>query len=210
MESMNIRILLIAFVITLAASGLAFGQDSVALSVAPSALLTLETRGIETGGIAEGQELKIEGIVINQNEQSFTVREAQGSETVVVVTKKTVIRTKRKGWFYGPRPSSADEIHCGLTLKIEGRGNSDGQLVAKKITIEEPDPKTVNAAESRAQLFVEPANSTQAPAEMRLDQENTAPPLWTIPTVQHCGKCSSHSCGESCPAHGCACQGGCN
>ena len=181
MESKNIKVLLIAIVITLAGSGLALGQDSVALSVAPSAL-----RALETGGIAEGQELKIEGIVINQNDQSFTIRDAKGSETVVIVTKKTVIKKKRKGWFYGPRTSSADDIRCGLSLKVEGRGNSDGQLVAKNITIEEPDPKTAG---------------------------NNQPP-WTIQTVEHCGKCSS-SCGEDCAAssyraRGCPGQSGCD
>jgi len=205
MESKNIQVLLIAIVITLAASGLALGQDSVALSVAPSAL-----RALETGGIAEGQELKIEGIVINQNDQSFTIRDAQGSETVVVVTNQTVIKKKRRGWFYGPRTSSADDIRCGLSLKVEGRGNSDGQLVAKDITIEEPDPKTGKASESRIRFFEEPANSTQVLAETRLDQaqENTAP-LWTIRTSQHCDKCS-HVCGERCAANGCPGQGGCN
>ena len=144
MESKNIKVLLIAIVITLAGSGLALGQDSVALSVAPSAL-----RALEMGGIAEGQELKIEGIVINQNNQSFTVRDAKGSETVVIVTKKTVIKKKRKGWFYGPRTSSADDIRCGLRLKIEGHGNSDGQLVAKNISIDEPDLKTAENNQTR-------------------------------------------------------------
>jgi len=144
MESKNIKVLLIAIVITLGGSGLALGQDSVALSVAPSAL-----RALEMGGIAEGQELKIEGIVINQNNQSFTVRDAKGSETVVIVTKKTVIKKKRKGWFYGPRTSSADDIRCGLRLKIEGHGNSDGQLVAKNISIDEPDLKTAENNQTR-------------------------------------------------------------
>src|SRR5215813_3921403 len=112
MESKNIKVLLIAFVITLGASSLAFGQDSVGISVEPSALRALETRGIESGAIAEGQELKIKGIVINHNDQSFTVRDARGTETIVVVTEKTLIQKKRKRWFYGPKPSSADAIRC--------------------------------------------------------------------------------------------------
>ena len=206
MERKNTRFFLIAFVITVAASGLALGQESVALSVAPTALRALETGGIATGGIAEGQKLKIEGIVIIQNADSFTVRDAQGSEMVIVVTKKTAIHKKRKGWFYGPRVAGADEIRCGLSLKVEGEGNSEGQLVAKSITIEEPDPKTVNAAESLKQFPVEPASSTQALA----DQDNMAPILWTIRTVQHCDKCNSHSCGESCRANGCSGPNGCN
>ena len=189
MESKNIRVLLIAIVITLAASGLGLGQDSVALSVEPSAL-----RALEMGGIPEGQELKIEGIVINQNEQSFTVRDAHGSETVVLVTNQTVIKKKRRGWIYVPRTAGADEIRCGLRLKVKGRGNSDGQLVAKNITMY-PDPKPTKQSD-RIDFFEEQANSTQVLAETRLDQaQETAPLLWTIQTNQHCGK-RSHVCGE--------------
>jgi Domain of unknown function (DUF5666) len=141
MECKNTELLLIAFVITLAVSGLALGQDSVALSVAPSAL-----HALETGGIAERQKVKVEGIVINRNDQSFTVRDAKGTETVVVVTDKTVIKKERKGWFHRDKSSSADDIRCGLRLKVEGQRNSDGQLVAKNITIDEPDSHTSLAA----------------------------------------------------------------
>lgn len=200
MESKNVKVLLIAIVITLAGSGLALGQDSVALSVAPSAL-----RALERGGIAEGQKLKIEGIVINQNDESFTVRDAQGSETVVVVTNQTVIKKKRRGWIYVPTTAGADEIRCGLRLKVKGRGNSDGQLVAKNITMY-PDPEPTKESE-RIDFFEEQANSTQVPAEVRLNQaQENARLLWTIPTSQHCDKCS----GERCAANGCPGQGGCN
>ena len=208
--SKNIKFLLIAIVITLAASDLALGQDSVALSVSPSALRALETRGIESGAIAEGQKSKIEGIVIDQNNQSFTVREAQGSKTVFLVTNKTLIQKKRNGWFYGPRKSSADDIRVGLTLKVEGRGNSDSQLVAKKITIQEPDAKTAKSLQARVRFFEERADSTQAAAEVRLDEvQETVPGIWTIPTRQHCGKCS-HVCSQGCAVNSCPVQGVCN
>jgi outer membrane protein OmpA-like peptidoglycan-associated protein len=165
MESKNRKVLLIAFVITLALSGAVMGQESVALSVAPSALRALESEGIDSGGIAEGQKLTVEGIVINRNEESFTVRDAKGTETVVVVTEKTEIKKERKGWFHRDRPSSADEIRRGLRLKVEGRGNSDGQLVAKNITFDEQDLKTAEALESRVDPVEKLANSTQALAE---------------------------------------------
>ena len=137
MERKNTKLLLIAFVIILAVSGLALGQDSVALSVDPSTL-----HALETGGIAEGKKLKVEGVVIMRNDQLFTVRDAKGTETVVVVTDKTVIKKERKGWFHRDKSFSADDIRCGLRLKVEGQGNSDGQLVAKNIMIDEPDLKT--------------------------------------------------------------------
>jgi len=120
------------------------GQDSVALSVEPGAL-----HALETGGIAEGQKVKVEGIVINRNDQSFTVRDEKGTETVVVVTDKTLIKKERKGWFHRGESSSADDIDCGLRLKIEGQGNRDGQLVAKKISIDEPYLKTAKNNQAR-------------------------------------------------------------
>ena len=130
----NTKFLLLAFVITLAVSGLTLGQDSVALSVAPSDL-----HALETGGIAEGQNVKVEGIVIDRKDQSFTFCDTKGTEMVVVVTDKTVIKKGRRGWFHRDKSSSADDIRCGFRLKVEGQGNSDGQLVAKNVTIDEPD-----------------------------------------------------------------------
>ena len=208
MQRKNTKVLLVAIVITLAASGLALGQESVALSVAPSALRALETRGLETGGIADGQQLKIEGIVISQDAQSFTIRDAKGSETVVVLSNKTVIKKKRRGWIYVPRTTGADEIRCGLRLKVKGRGNSDGQLVAKDITLY-PGPEPTKQSE-RFDFFEEQTNSTQVPAEARLNQaQDTAPVIWSIPTAQHCGKCS-HGCGDRCTTNSCTGQGGCH
>ena len=130
MESKKIRILLIAFVIILAASGLALGQESVAISVSPSDLAALET-----GGLADGQKVIVEGIVMSRNDESFTVRDAKGTETVVVMTGKTVVTIERSG-IQSDRSSTGDNIRCGVRLKVEGRPDSDGQLVAKNITIE--------------------------------------------------------------------------
>ena len=160
MKSKETKVLLLACAMTLVLSGAVLGQESVALSVAPSAL-----RALEIGGIAEGQQVKIEGIVINRNEESFTVRDSKGTETIVVVTDKTEIKTERKGWFHRDRPSSANEIRRGLRLKVEGRGNSDGQLVAKNITFDEQDLRTVEALESRVNPLENQAKSTQALAE---------------------------------------------
>ena len=160
MKSKHTRILLVTCAITLALCGVALGQESVSLSVSPSAL-----RAIETGGIAEGQQLKVEGIVINRSDESFTVRDAAGTETVVVVTDKTKVKKERKGLFHPDSASSASEIRRGLRLKAEGRGNSDGQLVAKKITFDEQDLKTAEALESRVDPVENLANSTQALAE---------------------------------------------
>src|SRR6185295_1807877 len=160
MKNKNMKSLLATCVITLAFSTIVLGQDSVALSVAPSTL-----RALENGGIAEGQRLKIEGIVINRNDESFTVRDAGGTETVVVVTDETKVKRERKGLFHRDRAATANEILRGLRLRIEGRGDSDGQLVARNITFDEQDLKTAEALELRVEPVENLAKSTQALAE---------------------------------------------
>jgi outer membrane protein OmpA-like peptidoglycan-associated protein len=160
MKSKETRILLVACAITIALSGAVLGQESVSLSVSASAL-----RALETGGIPEGQQLKMEGIVVSRNNESFTVRDAKATETVVVVTDKTQIKKERKGLFHRDRASSVDDIRRGLRLKVEGRGNSDGQLVAKNITFDEQDLKVAEALESRVDPVESLANSTQTLAE---------------------------------------------
>ena len=160
MKNKNMKILLATCVITLAFSSIVLGQDSVVLSVAPST-----PQALENGGIAEGQQLKIEGIVVNRNDESFTVRDAKGTETVVVVTDRTKVKRGRKGLFHPDRAATANEILRGLRLNIEGRGNSDGQLVARNITFDEQDLKTAEALESRVEPVENLANSTQALAE---------------------------------------------
>ena len=144
----------------LAFSTVVLGQDSVALTVEP---ITVGEFAINA--IADGQKLKIEGIVVSGNDTSFTVRDAKGTETAIVVTDKTKIKKERKGLFHRDRASSANEIRRGLRLKVEGRGNIDGQLVAKKIAFDEQDLRTAEALAARVDPVETLANSTQAMTE---------------------------------------------
>ena len=160
MKTKNKQILLVALAITLACSGLVFGQDSVSLTVAPSA-----APAPETVGIAEGKKVKVEGIVINRNGDTFTIRDSRGAETTVVITDKTKIRLVRKGLFRADRSSNATEILRGLRLEAEGRTNGDGQVAAKQIRFDEEDLRTAQALESRVDPVENLAKSTQTLAE---------------------------------------------
>lgn len=160
MKSKNTRIRFVALAIALTCCGVVLGQDSVTLSVAPSAL-----HALDNGGIAEGTKVKVEGIVINRNADTFTIRDSNGKETAIVVTDRTKIREVRQGLFRADRTSNANEIRRGLRLEAEGRGNSDGQLVARNIRFDEQDLRTAQALESRVDPVETLANSTQALAE---------------------------------------------
>src|SRR5437773_8283425 len=160
MKSKNKQILLVALAITLACSGLVLGQDSAALTVGPSVSKAPDTV------IAKGKKAKATGIVINRNDDTFTIRDSRGEETTVVITDKTKIRLVRKGFFRADRSSNATEILRGLRLKAEGGTDSDGQIVAKHIRFDEDDLRTAQALESRVDPVENQANSTQALAEI--------------------------------------------
>ncbi|MCM3905507.1 MAG: OmpA family protein [Pyrinomonadaceae bacterium] len=160
MKSRNTRILSVALSIALTSCAVALGQDSVTLTVEPSV-----SKAPDTTVIARGKKTKATGIVINRDGDTFTIRDARGQETTVVITDKTKIRLVRKGLFRADRSSNATEILRGLRLEAEGGTNSDGQIVAKHIRFDEEDLRTAQALESRVDPVETLANSTQALAE---------------------------------------------
>jgi len=159
MKSKNTQIRLVALAITLACSGLVLAQDSAILTVEPSGSKAPNTV------IAYGAKTKATGIVTNRNGDTFTIRDARGTETTVVTTDKTKFRLVRKGFFRADRPSNATEILRGLRLEAEGRTNSDGQIVAQHIRFDEDDLRTAQALESRVDPVENLAKSTQTLAE---------------------------------------------
>ena len=99
--------------------------------------------------IGAGQPYSIEGIVIRRADGEFTVRAKDRSETVVVVTGKTEIKTVRKGLFRRNRVSTASEIVRGLRLSVEGKNNAEGKLVARIVRFGEQDFRNAQSMESR-------------------------------------------------------------
>jgi OmpA-OmpF porin, OOP family len=152
MRSRKKQIHLIAFALVLALSGAVFGQDGRS-----STSGTGRTSG-------EGQKVKTEGIVINRDADTFTIRDSRGKETTVGYTAKTKFRLVRKGLFRADRASDATEIRRGLRLEVEGITNS-GQITARHIRFDEVDLRTAQALESRVDPVENLAKSTQTLAE---------------------------------------------
>lgn len=169
MRRSRTKIQLIALALALALSGAVFGQVS-STSSQPQGASDVSTTRI----VGKGRDLKIEGIVIKRNADAFTMRESDGTETIVVLTDKTSIRMIRKGLFRRDRDSGASDILRGLRLKAEGAGNADGELVAGRIRFEERDLRTAQALESRVEPVETLANSTQALAESNQQRITTA------------------------------------
>jgi outer membrane protein OmpA-like peptidoglycan-associated protein len=157
MRSSKKQIHLITLVLVLASSAAVFGQDPSNGSSPTSGTGASRT-------IGDGQKITTEGIVVNRDVDTFTIRDSRGKETTVGFTAKTKFRLVRKGLFRADRSSDASEIRRGLRLRVEGITNSD-QITARHIRFDEEDLRTAQALESRVDPVEDLAKSTQTLAE---------------------------------------------
>ena len=127
--------------------------------------LATENAAAHTRSVADGQKFKVKGIVIRTESDSFTLREPDGTETVVAITDTTKIKAAKKDWFRRYKAADASYIIRGLRLEAEGRGNEAGQLVAAKIQFNKQDFLTAQALEARVEPVETLAKSTKVLAE---------------------------------------------
>ena len=147
------RPLALAFGLALALSPLAFGQDSKQTTKAP-------TDASRARSVSSGQQMKIKGVVVHRDPDTFMVRDINGVDTLVRLTDRTSVKANggflRSGTNYG-----ATNILRGLNLEVDGRGGSNGELVADKIRFNESDLRTARAVEARATPLEQRANATE-------------------------------------------------
>jgi outer membrane protein OmpA-like peptidoglycan-associated protein len=141
----TIRLSVIALALTLATSVFGHGNATV------------------DGLAIEGQKVKVQGLVIKRDDDTFTMRSSDGSEKVVLLTGKTKIRINRR--FRSDQTTAASAILRGLRLKVEGTGNTEGQVVATKIGFDQRDLLTAQSLDSRVSPVEDQANSTAVLAE---------------------------------------------
>jgi outer membrane protein OmpA-like peptidoglycan-associated protein len=93
--------------------------------------------------------MKIKGVVVRRDSDTFIVRDINGVDTTVRLDDRTSVKTKggflRSGSNYGQT-----QILRGLNLEVEGRGDTSGNLLAEKIRFNESDLRVARAVESRA------------------------------------------------------------
>ncbi len=96
--------------------------------------------------IPAGEKADIKGVILSRDGETFSLRDVSATDTVVLLTDSTKIRTDRKGLFRGHKPFDMTVLMPGLILKAEGKGDSTGRLVAEDITFSESDLKAVITA----------------------------------------------------------------
>lgn len=108
--------------------------------------------------LTSGQKYKVKGVVVAKDDTSFVVRDGTGVDTRVMIAPNTSIKTKG-GFFGGGDRIASSQIVRGLSLEVEGRGDSGGSLAADKIRFGKDDFRVAQSIDSRV-----------TPAENRLTQ----------------------------------------
>lgn len=136
---------------------LAFGSAAVFGQQGQSTSQSRDT-GVRPGNriVSNGERAKVKGIIIRREADTFSVADDSNTETVVMLTDRTSVKSKG-GFFRSGKDYDVTSLLRGLRVEVEGRGNSDGQLVADKIRFDSGDLKFAKVVDSRV-APVEEAN----------------------------------------------------
>src|SRR5437762_4628715 len=149
--SIKLRSIALAFGLALALSPLAFGQDSTQ---------TKPTDASRARSVSSGENMKVKGVVVRRDADTFTVRDLNGADTVVRLTDRTSVKSSG-GFLRSCTNYGQTNILRGLNLEVEGRGGSNGELNAEKIRFNESDLRTARSVEARAVPLEERATASE-------------------------------------------------
>src|SRR5690349_4886846 len=121
------RPLICSLALILSVSVLAFGQGTQAPRQQASSAIR---------SVPSGSKMKFRGVVISRDADNFTIRDRTRQDYIVRITDDTSIKTHGRFLKSGKR-SPVTDILRGLIVEVEGRGDTQGQLVADKIRFSE-------------------------------------------------------------------------
>src|SRR2546423_10438639 len=133
---------------------------ALALTLSPLAFSQTDNNQTRARSVASGEKMKIKGVVVKRDADTCTVRDLTGNDTIVRLTDRTSVKSSggflRSGTNYG-----STNILRGLNLEIEGRGGSNGELVADRVRFSETDLRTARTVETRANPLEERATAAE-------------------------------------------------
>lgn len=98
--------------------------------------------------VPAGSKMKFRGVVITRDADVFTIRDRSRADYQVVITDNTSIKT-HGGFLRSGKKYPVTDILRGLIVEVEGRGDSQGQLVAEKIRFNESDMRAAQTTDAR-------------------------------------------------------------
>lgn len=153
--SARYRLVLLVVLLGLTDVGLVLAQENTSSSQKGD---TVFRPGIRK--ISIGQKAKLKGSIIRRDADTFSIRDDQDIETVVLLTDHTTVKSKG-GFLRWGKNYDVTSLLRGLPVEVEGVGNREGQLVAEKVRFESSDLKVARLVEKRV-APVEEANERLA------------------------------------------------
>lgn len=98
--------------------------------------------------VAAGQKAKVKGSIVRREAETFSIRDDQDIETVVLLTEQTSVKSKG-GFLRSGKNFDVTSLLRGLPVEVEGVGNQEGQLVADKVRFDSSDLKVAKLVEKR-------------------------------------------------------------
>lgn len=89
--------------------------------------------------LADGQQVKIQGVIAGRNGPDMTIQEGDGTRVVAVLNDYTQVKMKEGGLGFRKKTVDVTVLLPGLRVEINGIGNSQGQLVAQKVMLTSAD-----------------------------------------------------------------------
>jgi len=110
--------------------------------------------------VASGQKMKIKGVVVRRDADTFIIRDANGVDTTVRLSDRTSVKSNG-GFLRSGTNYAQTNILRGLNVEVEGRGAASGELAADKVRFSESDMRVARSVESRAAPLEERASNTE-------------------------------------------------
>jgi outer membrane protein OmpA-like peptidoglycan-associated protein len=115
--------------------------------------------------VPNGAKMKFRGVVIGRDSDTFMMRDRNRTDYRVVLTDSTSIKTYGRFLRFGKKYAVTDILR-GLIVEVEGRGNSEGQLVADKVRFNESDLRAAITTDTR----VNPVEENQERLSGQMDE----------------------------------------
>ena len=121
---------------------------------------------VNTLQIPVGQKMNIEGVVLERNGETLSVRSFGNATYKVFVTDSTKIKEKKSNPFRGSKKYSQLDLVPGLQVQVKGIGTSAGVLAASEVNLKNDDHIVAQAMDTR----VVPVENSLHDTQVRLGE----------------------------------------
>jgi outer membrane protein OmpA-like peptidoglycan-associated protein len=115
--------------------------------------------------VPSGAKMKFEGVVIERNADTFTIRDRTRTDYQVRITDSTSVKTYG-GFLKSGKKYPVTDLVRGLIVEVEGEGDAQGELVADKIRFRESDMRAAVTSDTR----VTPVEENQKKIAGQIDE----------------------------------------